>query len=292
MKALITGGFGFVGRHLREHLETCGDLVTSIDLECDVTDVASLTKVFGEVAPDAIYHLAALSHVGTSWEDPSEVLRVNVIGTSCVLAAARSACPDATILVTSSAEVYGKVPMGNMPITEVETTRPSSPYAASKLAAEAVAQQAVTGYGQRVVIARPFNHCGPGQAPSFFIPAMVQRLREAAKNGDSDIPVGNLSSRRDYTDVRDVVRAYRALVMSGVSGEVYNVASGVAQSMQETAELLRNLIAPGVDLRVDSSLVRPVDVPLLLGSCEKLQRATQWVPAISFPTSLHDVMNS
>ena len=122
--------------------------------------------------------------------------------------------------------------------------------------------------------------------------AMVQRLREAAKNGDSDIPVGNLSSRRDYTDVRDVVRAYRALVMSGVSGEVYNVASGVAQSMQETAELLRNLIAPGVDLRVDLSLVRPVDVPLLLGSSEKLQRATQWVPAISFATSLHDVINS
>ena len=176
MRALITGGNGFVGHHLAAHLKAQGDEVVAIDMEVDVTDPAAVAQAVTEAAPEVIYHLAALSHVGDSWSDPSKVLSVNVIGTANVLAAARQIDGDPLTIVISSAEVYGIVAPSELPLTELSEVRPASPYAASKAAAEQVALQATRGFGQRMIVVRPFNHVGPGQPPVFAVPALAKRI--------------------------------------------------------------------------------------------------------------------
>ncbi len=292
MRALITGGRGFVGRHLQAHLESCHDEVVAIDLEHDVADVTEMTSVVGDVRPEAIYHLAAISHVGESWNDPSKVLTVNVLGTAAVLAAARQLGTDCRVLVVSSAEVYGAVTPAELPLHEGSPTRPASPYAASKLAAEAVALQAARGFAQPVIVARPFNHIGPGQAPTFFVPAMATRLADASRDGRRSVPVGNLEARRDFTDVRDVVRAYRLLIERGVSGAIYNIASGVDHSMREVAERLRDRVDSSISFDTDPALLRPADVPVLRGDATKLKAATEWSPLISLDQTLKDILQS
>jgi GDP-4-dehydro-6-deoxy-D-mannose reductase len=290
MRALITGGNGFVGRHLQAHLESLGDSVSILDLPLDITDYQAVRDVVADVQPDAIYHLAALSHVGTSWTNPSAVVDVNVAGTTNVLSAAREVVPNATVLFVSSADVYGPRTPQEMPLGEATEPRPTSPYAASKLAGEVFAQQAVRGFGQRVVIARPFNHVGPGQNASFFIPGITSRMVAATENAATDIAVGNLTSRRDFTDVRDVVRAYRLLVERGVAGEVYVIASGRDVTMQDVADELRQLVNPALRFVEDPALLRPVDVPLLRGDASKLEAATGWRPEISWSETLADIV--
>jgi GDP-4-dehydro-6-deoxy-D-mannose reductase len=292
MRALITGGKGFVGQWLASHLGERGDEVAVIDLETDVADGAAVRRVFEDVRPDAVYHLAAMTHVGESWENPSQVLRVNVLGTAEILAAARAVRPDARVLVVSSAEVYGIVGPEQLPLGEDTATVPASPYAASKLAAEAVALQAWRGYGQPVIVVRPFNHIGPGQSPNFFVPALARRIVEARRTGATALPVGTLTTRRDFTDVRDVVAAYRLLIEEGTPGEVYNVCSGVDVSMAEVAARLLELAGADVTLETDPDLVRPVDVPVLRGDGTRLHRATGWAPRIPLATTLADVLAS
>jgi GDP-4-dehydro-6-deoxy-D-mannose reductase len=292
MRTLITGGRGFVGAHLAAHLAECGDDVTLSDIEHDVADVAEMTQVLDEVQPEAIYHLAAISHVGNSWDDPSSVLRVNVLGTAAVLAAARRVVSTATTLLISSAEVYGAFTSDDLPLTETSPVQPISPYGASKLAAEVVALQAFRGYGQRVVIARSFNHFGPGQSTSFFVPAIAARLLEASAEGRHEVVVGNLTTRRDFTDVRDVVRAYRMIVSGADSGEIYNVSSGVDRSMQEIADALRDAIDPSIGFVPDASLMRPADIEVLRGDATKVRTATGWSPSYSFADTLIDVVNA
>ena len=292
MRALLTGGNGFVGRHLAEHLRQSGDEVAILDLPDDITDVAVVERSLREVQPEAIYHLAALSHVGSSWSDPSEVLRVNVIGSAVTFAVAREVVPTATTLLVSSAEVYGTVRPEQLPLDESAAPAPMSPYAASKLAAEVLAQQAVRAFGQRIVIARPFNHVGPGQSPNFFVPAMASRMVAAVREGRGEIPVGNLTSRRDFLDVRDVVAAYRLLIERGVSGEVYNIASGVDRSMSDIAHDIRALIDSSLIFVTDESLMRPVDVPVLRGDSQKINAATGWSPRWSWSDTLADVVAS
>ena len=292
MRALLTGGNGFVGRHLADHLRREGDEVTILDLPDDITEVAVVEKVLREARPDAIYHLAALSHVGSSWSDPSTVLRVNVIGSAVVFAVAREVVPEATTLFVSSAEVYGAVQPDRLPLDEDCTPAPISPYAASKLAGEILAQQAVRAFGQRIVIARPFNHVGPGQSPQFFVPAMASRMVDAVRDGRREIPVGNLTTRRDFLDVRDVVSAYRLLVEHGVAGEVYNIASGVDRSMSDIAYEIRSLVDDSLTLVADETLMRPVDVPVLRGNAKKINAATGWSPRWSWSDTLADVIAS
>jgi GDP-4-dehydro-6-deoxy-D-mannose reductase len=292
MRALLTGGNGFVGRHLAEHLRHEGDEVTVLDLPDDITDGAVVERALRNARPDAIYHLAALSHVGSSWSDPSAVLRVNVIGSAVVFAKAREVVPEATTLFVSSAEVYGAVQPDQLPLNESCTPAPISPYAASKLAGEVVAQQAVRAFGQRIVIARPFNHVGPGQTPHFFVPALATRMVEAVRVGRREIPVGNLTSRRDFLDVRDVVAAYRLLVERGESGEVYNIASGVDRSMNDIADEIRSLVDESLAFVTDEELMRPVDVPVLRGESKKINAATGWSPRWSWSETLADVIAS
>jgi GDP-4-dehydro-6-deoxy-D-mannose reductase len=292
MRALITGGKGFVGHWLAAHLKDRGDDVAVIDIETDVADGAAVRRVMADVAPEAVYHLAAMTHVGESWEDPGLVLRVNVLGTAEILAAARSVEGGPRVLVVSSAEVYGVVGPDQLPLAEDTPTAPASPYAASKLAAEAVALQAWRGYGQPVLVVRPFNHIGPGQSPNFFVPALAKRIVEAGRNGARSLPVGTLTTRRDFTDVRDVVVAYRLLIEQGTPGEVYNVCSGQDVAMSEVAAQLLELAQADLTLQTDPALVRPVDVPVLRGDASRLQAATGWRPVIPLATTLADVLAS
>jgi GDP-4-dehydro-6-deoxy-D-mannose reductase len=292
MRALITGGKGFVGQWLSAHLKEHGDDVAVIDIETDVADGAATRRAMADVVPDAVYHLAAMTHVGESWENPSQVLRVNVLGTAEILAAGRSLPASPRVLVVSSAEVYGIVAPEQLPIGEDTPTAPASPYAASKLAAEIVALQAWRGYGQPVIVVRPFNHIGPGQSPNFFVSALAQRIVEARRSGATSLRVGTLTTRRDFTDVRDVVSAYRLLIEKGAPGEVYNVCSGRDVAMDEVAAQLLELAGIPLTLETDPELVRPVDVPVLRGDASRLHAATGWQPVIPLATTLADVLAS
>jgi GDP-4-dehydro-6-deoxy-D-mannose reductase len=268
-----------------------GDEVVVIDQEVDVTDPPALLAAVTEAGPDAIYHLAALTHVGQSWDEPLRVLEVNVIGTGALLAAARQCGTDPKVLVTSSAEVYGAVTdPSRLPLTEASPTAPLTPYAASKLAAEALVAQASLGHGQHVITVRPFNHIGPGQTPNFAVAALAKRIVEANKRGAATIAVGNLSARRDFTDVRDVVRAYRLLIESGASGSVYNVCSGKDVAIGEIADGLLALAGTSLAFEADPSLVRPVEVPVLRGDPGHLMADTGWKPEIPLEQTLADVL--
>ncbi|HVA70110.1 MAG TPA: GDP-mannose 4,6-dehydratase [Acidimicrobiales bacterium] len=290
MRVLVTGSQGFVGRHLIAHLEKSGDVVRGIDREHDVTSVAAMREVFADVRPEVIYHLAALTHVGDSWRQASEFNRVNVVGTQCVLDAAHAGVPSALTLIVSSAEVYGVVTDADQPLRESFRVAPSNPYSASKVEAELVAREAARVRAQRVIIARPFNHLGPGQALTFVVPALVNRLLEARERGEDEIAVGDLSTRRDFSDVRDVVRAYRLLALLGAAGETYNVASGHDVAVRDIATQLVSRLAPEVRLVVDATLLRPIEVPVARGSVKKLHDATGWSPAIPLHVSLSDVI--
>jgi len=292
MRALITGGKGFVGQWLAAHLRGAGDDVTVIDLETDISDGPALRKAVTKAEPEAIYHLAAMTHVGESWENPSQVLKVNVLGTAELLAAARALPRPPIVLVVSSAEVYGVVSPAQLPLGEDAPTAPATPYAASKLAAEAIALQAWRGYGQQVIVVRPFNHIGPGQSPSFAVPALAKRIVEARKTGAGSLRVGTLSTRRDFTDVRDVVVAYRLLILHGISGTIYNVCSGRDVAISDVADQLLELAHAGLELVIDPELVRPVDVPVLRGDAGRLHAATGWSPSIPLATTLADVLAS
>jgi GDP-4-dehydro-6-deoxy-D-mannose reductase len=232
-----------------------------------------------------------MTHVGESWKDPLQVLQVNVIGTAALLAAARQCGTDPRVLVTSSAEVYGAVTDPSlMPLDELTPTAPLTPYAASKLAAEALIGQAFRGHGQSVIVVRPFNHIGPGQTPNFAVPALAKRIVEADRRGEPSIPVGNLAARRDFTDVRDVVQAYRMLIESGTPGEVYNVCSGHDVAIEDIANGLLRLAGTSLRFEVDPALTRPVEVPVLRGDPSRLQHATGWKPEIPLDQTLADVL--
>jgi GDP-4-dehydro-6-deoxy-D-mannose reductase len=291
VRALVTGANGFVGSWLTTHLQDLGDDVVGIDHEVDVTDRNAVRGAIVPVAPDAVYHLAARANVGTSWADPTEVFEVNAVGTLNVLEASR-ACPHPPlVLLTSSAEVYGAVGADQLPVTESTPLAPVTPYAASKVAAEYLGVQAHLAYELPVIRVRPFNHVGPGQSNGFVVAALAARIVEAIKDGASSIPVGNLSARRDLTDVRDIVRAYSSLVRSGTPGEVYNVCSGRDVAMAEVASRL--LALAGVDLALvpDPDLMRPVDVPVVRGDASKLQATTGWEPRVELDETLRDVLD-
>ncbi len=287
MRALVTGGRGFAGRHLEAHLLSRGDEV--FVAECDVTNDEAVREALKTTQPDAIYHLAALSSVADSWSNPAAFTRVNVLGTLHVLNAVAAHTPQATTLIVSSADVYGVVADADLPLVETHVTAPVSPYAQSKLEAEGFALRRARE-GQRVIVARAFPHIGPGQSERFVVPSLARRLLEARARGRDTITVGDLSARRDFTDVRDVVRAYRLLIEHGVSGEVYHVASGHDVALQRVAEAIALALGLAVRFEVDPALLRPVEVPVLRGSFAKLHEATGWEPTITLSQSIDDVI--
>ncbi|MDE3085541.1 MAG: GDP-mannose 4,6-dehydratase, partial [Acidobacteriota bacterium] len=280
MRSLVTGGKGFVGTWLTAHLAELGDEVVAIDHEIDVTDAQAVRSAVLDAGPEAIYHLAGRTHVGQSWTDPSAVFEVNAVGTLHVLEAARACEPMPRVLLVSSAEVYGMVEESALPVGEDAGLAPVTPYAASKVAAEYLGVQAHLAHGLPVIRVRPFNHVGPGQSTGFVVPSLAERIVEAKRHGVRSLPVGNMTARRDLTDVRDVVRAYRLLVERAPAGEVYNVCSGRAVSVESVAHRMLELAQVDLELVTDPALARPVDVPVMCGDPTKLESVTGWGPEV------------
>ena len=291
MRSLITGSSGFAGRFLHAHLSASGDDVIAWSRAAGSPDITNREAVFAAMATaeaDVVYHLAAQSHVPTAWSDPITTLRINIEGTQNILDAAKAANAP-RVIVISSAEVYGSVQPEQLPITEDAPQRPSNPYAASKASADALALAAHLGGGLDVIRMRPFNHFGPGQAPSFVSSSFARRIALAARDGKPSIDVGSLDVRRDFCDVRDVVKAYRMAAIYGEAGQAYNVCSGVDRSIRAIAEAF--VARSGADISFVPSpvLQRPVDTPVVRGSFDRLSDQTGWKPEISFDKSIDDI---
>ncbi|HKX71953.1 MAG TPA: GDP-mannose 4,6-dehydratase [Acidimicrobiales bacterium] len=292
MRALVTGAGGFVGVHLVRHLEDCGDDVVQLERTVDgidIVDAPEITEAVVAAKPTAVYHLAGAADVGGSWATPNETFLANALGTLNVLEACREAGAERVLAVTS-ADVYGRVTEDELPITEEQPLRPVSPYAASKVAADALAQQAWLGYGVPVVRVRAFNHLGPGQSDKFVAPSLAERIARNERDGGDEVPIGNMTPLRDVTDVRDVVRAYRLLVERGEPGDVYNVCSGRSVAVKEIADLLLDMAARPMRLVSDPALQRLVDIPVLVGDHGRLSRVTGWAPTIPLDQTLADVL--
>jgi GDP-4-dehydro-6-deoxy-D-mannose reductase len=291
VRVVVTGNRGFVGRWLTEHLESQGDEVFGFDTEVDITDPSAFREAVTAVGPEAVYHLAALASVAASFAGSTHsTYLVNTVGTANVIDAALACSPRPRVLLVSSSEVYGRVVPDDLPLTEEQRIAPVSPYAASKAAAEMIGLQAWLGPGLEVVRARPFNHTGPGQRGDFVVPALAQQVVAAASSGARSLVTGNLEARRDLTDVRDVVRAYRQLVVSGVPGEVYNVCSGRAVSIRSVAERLMAVAGLDLSIEVDPARLRPSEIPELRGDAGRLHRLSGWEPAIDLDRTLADVL--
>jgi GDP-4-dehydro-6-deoxy-D-mannose reductase len=293
MKVAVTGARGFVGPHLVDHLEACGDEVVQLDRHgpdpFDVTDATQVRARLADARPEIVYHLAALSHVGESWKSPAESFRVNAEGTLNILHTSAEIGVPRVVVVLSSEE-YGRVEEADLPLTEDSPLRPVTPYGAAKAAADLLTVQAFLGDGLGAIRVRPFSHTGPGQSSRFVVPALAARIARAERDDVEQIPVGSLDAVRDLTDVRDVVRAYRLVAQRGTPGEVYNVCSGTGVSVQEIADRLLARASRPIRLVTDPELVREVEVPRLVGSNARLRAATGWAPEIPLEQTLADVL--
>ncbi len=301
MRALVTGGNGFVGRHLCAELRnrswetfvagrSAGD-GDAVDFELDLADAANVRDAVAAARPDVVFHLAAQAFVPRAREDPLGTFETNVMGTARLVDAMRAFSPGAPmrLVFVSSGEVYGAHPASDLPLREDATTAPSNPYAASKLAGETIVLAATRENAIGAIVTRAFNQIGPGQSPPFVVPSFAARLARIAAGGDPLLPVGNLESQRDFLDVRDVVRAYADLGERGVPGEIYNVCSGVPTAIVDILRKLVTIAHVGVEIREDPALVRAVDVPIVYGDNAKLRAATDWEPTFALARTLRDV---
>ena len=301
MRALITGASGFAGGWLCRACVQAGDTVTGISRRgaapegaagraVDLRDGEAVAAAVRDARPEVVYHLAALTSVARSWQDPGRTLADNVGAAATLLAALRAHASDARVVWVSSCEVYGFP--AQLPITEDAPPAPANPYAVSKSAGEQLAAVYAIAYGLQIVTARPFSHSGPGQLPIFLLSNLTRQAAQGRLDGASTLRIvtGNPDTRRDFTDVRDVARAYRALAAGDTTG-TFNVCSGISVSAAEQVEQLARLIAP-IELEhvVDPSLVRASEVMELRGDHSRLSAATGWKPEIPFAQTMGDAL--
>jgi GDP-4-dehydro-6-deoxy-D-mannose reductase len=296
MRILVTGATGFVGRWLIRELEETGhDAVPAPgSAELEITDEGAVSGLVNDVRPDAIAHLAGVSHAKDAALDPDRAFAVNEGGTRAVMeAAAMHAIP---VLVSGSAEVYGRPRPGDLPLREDVPLRTDQPYGVSKVAQERTALE-IAARGVPVVVTRSFNHTGPGQRREFVAPALAYGLIEAKRTARPDVAVGDLEVRRDIGDVRDVVRAYR-LLLEGLAegsvpaGTVVNVATGTAVKIRWVFDVIARILGMAAQPRIDPSLLRVGEAPLIVGDPARLQGLTGWFPAISLERTLTDLVAS
>lgn len=310
MRALITGAGGFAGGHLTDFLLTQPDLelhalvllppgqnprldgrpITQTQVE--LRDPEAVRKVVDQVRPDLLFHLAALAHVGESFKNPWITLENNIVAQLNLLEAVRQVEIDPRILVVSSAEIYGYAGATAEPLDESYPFEPTSPYSVSKVAQDMLGLQYFLAYHQRIIRTRPFNHIGPGQMTGFVAADFAAQIA-AIEAGQREpvMYVGNLAAERDFTDVRDVVRAYFLMLTRGQPGEVYNVASGRGYSVQFLLDTLLGFSTTTIEVRQDPDRMRPSDVPRRVGDARKLRQHTGWEPVIPFEQSLLDILN-
>jgi GDP-4-dehydro-6-deoxy-D-mannose reductase len=315
MRALVTGAAGFVGQWVGRELVERGWEVTGTCLEdappsvapndplaslrwqvADVRRGSDLARLLDVAKPDAVVHLAGVAFVPAAQADPGSALEVNVIAAARLLADLKtrraSGTLDPVVLIVGSGEQYGRHEAAEMPLVEAAEQRPHTVYAASKVAQEHIALEAYRSSGVRILATRSFNHSGAGQADRFVIPALVRRALALRASGERGLSIGNTTTVRDFLHVRDVARAYADLLDRGTPGDVYNVASGTGVDVGTLA--MRVLALVGVDaiLNTDAALVRPAEVPVLIGDASKLRRATGWAPRLTLDSIIDDLIRA
>jgi len=311
MRVLITGITGFAGSHLAdlclaksnielfgiirwrsrtENIEHIWDKVKL--LECDLRDATSTRDAIEEIRPEYIFHLAAQSFVPTSWNAPTESLVTNIIGQLNVFEAVRKIKLDCRIQIACSSEEYGMVCAGEIPIRETNPLRPLSPYAVSKVGQDMLAYQYFMSYKTDVVRTRGFNHTGPRRPAIFVCSDFAKQIVDIERGLKGPVlRVGNLDARRDFTDVRDIVRGYWLALEKGKSGDVYNLCSGISYRIGEILDMLLSLAGVRVEVKQEISRLRPSDVPHLEGDYGKFHADTGWKPEIPFERTLKDLLD-
>lgn len=299
MRALVFGAEGFVGAHLVRHLVAEGDEVVcgvhakrhqgpERTVTVDITDQAAVSAAVNDIQPDVVYHLAGISFVPEAEDDFERVLRVNVAGPANVARACGELTRDVAIIFVSSAEVYGAVTQDQLPVTEACSVKPMHNYSLSKRMGELVMERFARTSPIRCAIARPFNHIGPGQDKRFVTASFAYQLAQIAHGkAEPRLKVGNLDARRDFSDVRDIVRGYQLLARS--KGGTYNLGSGRAISVRQLLDMLISIAGVEVVLEQDHSRMRPLEVPEVYGSFEAINRDCGWFPIIPIERSLTDV---
>ncbi len=311
MRILITGITGFAGRFLAEHLiervpeasvwglvrwdsetEALGPIAPLIRfVEGDLTDAASLIRALRGAQPEILFHLAAASTVSSSWVTPAEVLQVNAVGQVNLLEALRNLDLAPKVVVACSGEAYGAVPASELPATEDTPLAPVSPYGVSKAAQDLLAGQYAASYAMPIVRLRLFNHTGPRRASRFVASSFARQIAEIeAGQRPPRLEVGALDVVRDFTDVRDVARAYWLAATRGSAGEVYNICSGRPVSIRQLLDRLLAMSEETVEVRVDPGRLRTADIPELWGRFDRFKGATGWEPVIPLEQTLHDLL--
>ncbi len=311
MKVLVTGITGFVGSHIAEYLlkmkgiEIFGIVRWRSDIEnierikdkiklieCDLRDFVSVEKALGEIMPDKVFHLAAQSFVLTSWHAPQETITTNIIGQLNIFEAVRKLKINPYIQIACSSEEYGMVYPSELPIKETNPLRPLSPYAVSKVGQDMLGYQYNQSYGLKIVRTRGFNHTGPRRGEVFVESNFAKQIAMIEKGKQKPvIYVGNLEARRDYTDVRDMVRGYWLATEKCEPGEVYNICLGKDWSIKEVLDILLSYSKVKVKVQPEESRMRPSDVMILLGDNSKFSKATGWKTEIPFEQTLKDLLN-
>jgi GDP-4-dehydro-6-deoxy-D-mannose reductase len=308
-RALITGIAGFAGSHLAELLledgvEVCGlvfpgeptqnidPIISHLKLStCDIRDAEAVGRAVGQSNPDHIYHLAAITFIPESLDDPRLTFETNLFGTMNVLEAAKRSAGAARVLFVGSADEYGFVGSEELPVSERTPLRPLNPYSVSKASASMLAFQYAASRALHVVRVRPFNHTGPRQSPRFVCSDFARQIVEIEKGkSGAEVSVGNLRPKRDFTDVRDVVRAYRDVLEKGESGQVYNICSGRAFSVGDILDMLLSISAQEIKIIECSDRLRETDVDEIRGDFSKIEKAVGWKPTIPLSSTLEGMI--
>lgn len=297
MKALITGSEGFVGRYLRTELEAHGYTVTGLDLQAgpqtlsvDLLDADATLDAVRATVPEVIFHLAGQANVGKSWRIPGKTIELNEIAAVNLLEAVRTVCPECAVVLVGSSDQYGSLREAGASVSEETKMQPMNPYAISKAAQEQLGMAYAKSYGLRVCMTRSFNHGGAGQRPGFMIPDFASGIVRVERGEADAVSVGNLTSRRDFTHVKDVVKAYRLIAEKGKPGEVYNIGSGVTYSAQEVLDKLIGMAKCPVTVRQDPARMRPSDTPVICCDNRKLKKDTGWEPELGMEEILKETL--
>ena len=308
MRILITGITGFVGSHLAELLLSEGaevygaarwrsdkDNIAHLKdntklVECDISDASSVKQILADVKPARIYHLAGQSSVAASWNSPSETINTNVVGQINILEAVRQLGLDTRIHIPGSSEEYGFVEEKDLPLTETSQLRPLSPYGVSKVGQDLLGYQYNKSHGLHIVRTRAFNHTGPRHADIFVTSSFAKQVAMIEKCfAEPVIKTGNLDARRDYSDVRDIVRGYKLALEKGEAGEVYNICSGKAVSIKEILDIILSFSSKKIKVGQDPARLRPSDIPVTRGDHSKFSARTGWKPEIPLEKTLRDI---
>lgn len=297
MRALITGSQGFVGRYLRRELEESGYEVVGLDIQpgegavqADLLNPEQLAAAVRQAEPDAVFHLAGQADVARSWKIPQRTMEINVLAAVNLMEAVRAFNPSVRMVLVGSSDQYGNLGEAGRMVSESLATHPQTPYAVSKKAQEEMARVYVRAYGMNICMTRSFNHGGAGQRLGFLIPDFASGIVKVERGEAKSLKVGNLTSRRDFTHVKDVARAYRLIGEKGKPGEVYNVGSGVTWSAQEILDKLCAMAVCPIPVEQDPARMRPSDTPVICCDHTKLTTDTGWQPQIPLEDILSDTL--